>query len=470
MPLMSVGQKLGGKALRGGIHLVLRQIFSAGLSLVSILVLARVLGPQQYGIVAIALGIFYFLIWTSKLGLHVYLIRQPDLPQDAPAQVLAFFNTVGAGFCLLLWAAAPLFGSWTGQQEITGVMRWLPLPVWCEMVASVAISLLERELNFARVGLIETVAQTCNSGLAIALVLSGWNYWGPIAGLIVQYVLLVILAHLSRPVSWRWRWHSEVIHPALRYGLTFTGSDWILSLRLLTVPLFVSRLLGVEAAGIASIAVRLVDQLALLRIVTRRLSISVLAKLTGQPARIRQAISRGMAYQAMLVGLVCAGFSCCAAWLIPLMFGAEWLPSVQLYPLVALAGLVGSLFDLHTSALYAAGHNREVARLNAVCIGVIWLMTWLLLPLLNVWGYGIAELMAIPCYGLIHQSLTQLCGTPDYRNALWLVLAATPALLLGPWLPTVWGLGLLALGYGVVLAIPDVRRVPFELIEAWRSR
>lgn len=468
---MKIAPALKTKVLQGGLYLTLRQLLAAGISLVSVLVIARALGPESYGIVAIASSILYFTIWTGKLGLEVYLIRQPDLSEDGPEQVLAFFNTVGVAICVLLWLAVPILGLWTGQSVVSQVLRWLVPVVWVEMLGSVSIAMLERELRFAQVGLIETLAQASNCLLAVPLVLLNWGYWGPIAGLALQFTIYSLVARYFYPIPWGWRWRWSFIRSALRYGLAYSASSWILCLKNLTLPLFVTRLAGLEAAGIISIAIRFVDQLGMLRIVVSRLSISALAKLNGKPDMIRHAISRGIVYQGLLVGPLCAVFSCCAALVIPMMFGPDWLPSTQVFPFIAFATLVNTVFNLHSSALYVAGHNREVAQFHIWYVGLFWLACWLLIPVLGLWGYAAAEIVALLSYVSIHSSLVKLCGVPNYADGFWLIVATAPALLLGPWLPPVLGFGTLAFGYGLLLLLrPSVRRVPVELYSVWRSR
>ena len=61
---------LKNKVVKGGLYLALRQLVIVGLSVLSILVIAKQLGPANYGILVNALGIFYFTTWTGKLGLH----------------------------------------------------------------------------------------------------------------------------------------------------------------------------------------------------------------------------------------------------------------------------------------------------------------------------------------------------------------------------------------------------------------
>ncbi len=462
---------LKDKILKGGLSLAVRQIVTSGLSLVSILVVARVLGPEQYGIVAFGMGIFYFLVWINKLGIGVYVTRVSELSADAPRQILALFNQISLVTAVVLWVSAPAIAAWTKQPETLWVVRCLALPLWFEMVGDASIMLMFRELQFAEVGVAEAIGQLANYGLAIPLVLTGKGYWGPIWGLTLQQLVVMVMVWRHRPIPWGWRWTKGCIFPALQGGLAYTGSASLLSLKALTVPLLVTRLAGVEAAGIVSIAVRFADQLAILRQVLNQMSISVLSKFMGQPERIRAALSQGMVYQVLLVAPACAVFSCCAAWLIPLLFGDEWLRSTQIFPMIAAGVILSTLFELHTSTLYAAAKNREVAIFNATYISLQWITALIVLPIVGIWGYGFAELATIPSYGVIHRSLTKLFGSPDYKNAFLLVAATFPALFAGPWIPVPLGLLLLAVSYGLVLLIsPELKALPMEILKIWKSR
>lgn len=461
---MSNKQDLKGKVFKGGVYLALRQFFAIGLSLVSALVIARILGPEKYGIVAVVVGVFYYLSWATSLGLNIYLVSQPKLPEDAQEQILAFYNTVGALLCFLAWVITPAIGVWTGQPVVGELLRFLVPALWLHMLGVASIGMLERELRFAEVGLIETLAQTANYLVAVPLVLIYQSYWGPILGYLVQFLLFAVLANYYYPIRLRLRWRWGFLKGALRYGLVFSGASWVLTLRNLVVPLLVSRLAGMEAAGIISISIRLTEQLALLRLVIRRLSISVLAKVSDNLESTRAAISQGITYQAILVGPLLAVFSCCSAWLIPLLFGPKWIPSVQIFPLIAAAALVSTIFDLHASALHAVGKNYDVFKFNLLNIALLWLASLIALPMLGVWGYGVAEILALPSYFLMHYLLSKFCGSPNYWDAFWVMIATLPPLLLGPWLPITVSLPILILSYGSLIVFrPNIRTILAKL-------
>lgn len=447
---MPTSKSLKEKILKGGISLSIRQILVAGLSLINVLVIARILGPERYGIVTIILGIFYFFTPTLKLGLQVYLVRKPDLLKNETKQIVAFYNTAGVAIIALLWSAAPLIGWWTGKSEVTQGLRLVLPALWLDQVSRISITMLERELRFAQVGIIEAAAQIANYLLSVLLVLMGWGFWGPIVGTVVRYIVQALLGYFFYPVAWGWRWNWQDLKPALHYGLSYSSSDWLLNLKNLRVPLLVSRLVGVEAAGLISIAIRLADQLAILRMVVRRMSISVMAKFIDNPKKTQNAITQGMAYQALLIGPVCAVFSCLSAWIIPIMFSEKWLISAKVFPFIALGTMIGGIFELHAATLYATGHNYEVGRRNIWFVGLLWLATLILMPFLGLWGYGLAEIIALPSYYWIHLSIAKLFGSPKYQNVFWLTLASAVPLFAGAFLPPIFGIAILIVSYGSV--------------------
>lgn len=457
------------KVVKGGLYLALRQLVSVGLSILSILVIARVLGTENYGILVNALGIYYFITWTGKLGLHVYLIQQKQLPEDAPAQVLTFFGLLSVGFALGLWILAPGISSWTGEPAVADLVRWLPLPIAAELAASVSIAMLERNLAFAQVGLIEICAQIANYAVALPLVLTGWRYWGPLVGLCVRGVVLLVLAQWLYRVGVRSRLRWNFLRPALRYGLTFSLSHWVISLRALTIPVLVTPIAGVEAAGLVSIAIRLAEQLSTLRMVVRRMSISVMAKLTDNAVAVRNTVSRGMAYQALLIGSVCSAFACLDSWIVPRLFGDEWLQSTYIFPLIALSAMVRAMFDLHSGALYAVDRNAEVTKAYSVYIVLLWVGCLLLLPTFGLWGYGLAELLTVFSNVLLHRALIKIYGAPEYTAAIWLTMAAMVPIF-GSLVSPAVGIVAFVVSYGLVLMVPEVRAVPQELARAVKSR
>ena len=467
---MPTPSSIKNKVLRGGVFLTLRQLLSSGLSLISVFVIARTLGPEKYGLVASSFGLFYFISWTGQMGLNTYLMRQPDLQENEPEQLLAFYSTVGLLFCGAVWAIAPIFSQWTGVSEVSTIIRWLVPAMWLNMVGGVPAGMLTRELAFARVSLVESLSQIANYLLSVPIVLIYKSYWGPIAGMLLQFLMAASLAYAFYPIRLTLRWRWSHLSRMMAYGITFFVASGVQSLRVLTIPLFVTPLAGVEAAGIVGITIRMLEQLSLLRNVIRGMSISVMAKLMNDASAIQRAIKRGMSYLALLMMSVCALFACLSPWLIPFAFGSEWVQSTQIFPPVAFAASAIAVFDLHLATLHALGKNNEVTFQNVVYIGLLWLCCSLLIPPLGLWGYAIAEVAALPSLYFSHRFFSQLYGSPNYWNAALLLATAIPALIASVLLSPIESFVILSFSYGVlVMASSEIRDVLIDVFQIAKS-
>lgn len=454
--------------------LTYRQLVTTGLSCLSLAITARVLGPETYGIVAVPLGLVACLAGPVDLGLTGHLARQE--PQPQPERALTVHTTMGLAFCGLIWLVAPAVAIWTGQPAVSLLLRWLLPALWLQAVARVPLALLEREQRFAEVGLVETVAEVANAVVAAATVLIFRNDWGVIAGYLLQSALLAGLAYYYQPVSWRWRWPGPWLRAALRESVATAGADWMGRLRGL-IPLGVTLLAGFEAAGLIYLTNQIIEHLALLRRVARRMSANLIFQISENLISTRAILGQGMTYQTMLFGPLLGAFAAIAIWIIPLALGPSWLLSVQILPLLAIAALIRAAFDLHLITLTAVGHRLQVAQFHAGHLALLAVVAWLTLPAVGVWGYGLAEILALLSCGLLHRALVQLCGAPKYRDAAWVIGATLPPLLLPPWTPIIgpWlagalSLTLLIISYWLLLRYrPTIIKLMKTLVSLLRS-
>lgn len=166
-------------------------------------VLARVLLPEDFGVVAAATVAVSFsqVFWDS--GLARALVQHP---QDDPASADAvFWLNMGIALFLVLalFASAPLLAAFFGDKRIADVLRVLSMQVPLAAACSVMAALMQRRFQFARLSWIRIIT-TAGPGLAsIPLALGGWGYWALIAGVLVGQVLqLAALIHFT---DWRLR-------------------------------------------------------------------------------------------------------------------------------------------------------------------------------------------------------------------------------------------------------------------------
>jgi PST family polysaccharide transporter len=248
----------------------------------------------------------------------------------------------------------------------------------------------------------------------------GFGAWAPTLAWVAQQLILAAALLISARYRPRFVWNGAQAREMINYGVSFSASTWVWQLRALVNPFIVGRFGGAGMVGIVALTIRLVEYLSFVKSVTWRLAIAALGRLQDNRARLGRAVSEGMGLQLVALGPLLVLFGWIAPWAIPFLFGPEWLPVLQIYPFVALSYLANATFSLHASALYVLRRNWDVALFHAVHVVLFAGTALLLVPRLGLTGYGLAELVALASYIMLHYYLAAQIGEPRYGPAiLW---------------------------------------------------
>ena len=426
------------KVLRGGVYLFLRQGLGVAISTVGIILLTRTIGPSAYGVYGAAIGIYNFLLILFTWGVEVYLIRHEEEPQlqdyHQAFSLLLLLGSVGAGLAIL---ALPTMERWVRLEGFGPVATVMFAGLPLVLLGRVPLARLERALDYRSVALIELSVLVVYYLVALPLAYQGFGPWAPIGGWSAQELSRLGLLYRTSAYRPRLHWEWARVRAMVGYGLGFSASIWVWQLRMLVNPLVVGRYAGADAVGYVALAIRMVEQLSVLREITWRLSIPALARVQGNLTRMVKAISEGSSLQTMASGIPLVAFGLVAPWVVPALFGSRWVPLLEVYPFIALGYLANSAFNLHSSALYVLQKNWQVTMFHLVHIVLFAGSALLLVRYIGVRGYGWAEIVALPSYVVIHACVAVYIGRPRYAHAgIWFTAWAIPLFgwqFLGPW-------------------------------------
>jgi PST family polysaccharide transporter len=218
----------------------------------------------------------------------------------------------------------------------------------------------------------------------------------------------------------RLAWDTTIVRSILHYTLGYAASDWLWQVRGLINPLIVGHFLPSEAVGQVGLAIRMLELLSFTKTVAYRLSVAVLAKVQHEPAKLVEAATDGMRLQTLALGPVLIGFSWFGGILLALVFGNRWDPVMLIYPYLALSYLTNAQFNMHSSILYVLHRNWAVTWFHIVHIVLFAGAAWIFVGRFGIVGYGFAEMAALLSYPVIHRSVTNIVGSPNYGiSALW---------------------------------------------------
>lgn len=185
----------------------LSEIASRSASALLLLVLARLLAPDDFGVVAAATVVISLSQVFADAGLDKALIQRRD-HVDASANIVFWLNVAfGALVALILVAAAPAIGSFFHDPRIVDVVRILALQVPLASIALVHAAILKRDLRFKELFWVRLLTTTSGAIVSLPLAFLGMGYWALIFGtLLGQGAQAAVLWWRA---AWRPAWRND---------------------------------------------------------------------------------------------------------------------------------------------------------------------------------------------------------------------------------------------------------------------
>ncbi len=418
------------RAVTGTASLVLRQVFIRGLGFVGMLVLARLLNPEVFGLFAIASFLIVLAESLSTLGLNAALVRRRegvselDLRTVFTAQ-LGFVVTAGIG----IWLAAPAIVAHYGlAADSLAVIRVMALVLVLNLFRTVPDVLLQRRMRFDLIAVAQSLEYVVYFAVAILLAAKGYGIWALIVATLLRSATGVAL--MMRFARW-------LPVPGFDFGVFRSLLNVAVPIQLSTVvslvhnaivPVVIGSLLGVAAVGVVNLARTILD--AALRqplLMLSRVQLRVSGRVQDDPARLASSVETALFASAGLAFIPAALLLVVADRLIQLLLGDAWLGAVPVIRFLSLAFAAYALLLPATSALKALGDSWTALTVNLLLTGIALLVTLALAEWLAVMSFGLAMLLAVPAGAAL--ALHRASRVIDFRAAPQVLPVAAAALV-----------------------------------------
>lgn len=328
-------------------------------------VLARLLLPEDYGVVALA-SMFNILIGVFLgTGLGTALVQKKDV-DDLDCDTVFWTNLAfGAVVYLVIFLAAPLAAALYHKPLITPLMRVMALTIPVGALGGVQNATLERELMFRRFFWATLASNSVSAVVGIAMACAGYGPWalvaqGMAAGVAGTAVMFCIVRWKPRlrfsrerfRTMFSFAWKNQA---AGAIGtLCFQLKGYLIGYRYSTADLaFFNRGEGVPDMFLSNVNGTINGVL-----------FPSLAKLQGDPAAVKSGIRRAMMTSSYVLAPMLLGLAAVADHLVPLLYSERWAPSVPFMQVACCTALVTILNTANLQALLAIGRADEILRLE----------------------------------------------------------------------------------------------------------
>lgn len=418
------------------------------------LLLARMLVPTDFGLVAIGATLMVFATALSDGGLGSGLIRRARPPDRRELRaVLAIQLTL----TLILAVAVAAVASGFGKAGLVVAIMMAGLPFAAFQTPGKV--LLSRALRFQRLALIDAISIVVFYLWAVTGVLAGLGVWAMATGAVARALAGSIVAlRLSGigflPPSFA---GSRALAPLVRFGVRFQAVSFTNVAREQGVNALTAAIAGVSALGLWTLARRLLEMPLLMFESLWRVSFPVMSQLLARREDPAPLIERSLALSSIVAGLILSSVAGAAPEFVPSVFGAQWretglVVAVSCVPLL----IAGPLSVSTIGYLYAAGNPSSVLRATFCQTLILFVIAFPLLPIVGVvalpvgWFAG-AVVEAI----VLGRATAKLAGARIVRPLAAPIISALMAGTTGAWIAARGNPGLVSglMGGGVAIAL-----------------
>ncbi len=355
------------------------------ISFINTLLLARLLTPEDYGLMAIVMVVVGFIGFFNEIGLGSAIKQRLEISQQQLNGCFTLALLISVALYLAVYLASPAIAGYYGHEVLTDVLRFIALSFIIGAAATVPDALIAREMRFKLYAGIEFAMILLQCALTLLLAALGYEVWALAWGFVASQAFKTLcIVYFSQ---WRPSRFGNVAAAGslVRFGATVTYSRLTWYFYNNAQTLIIGKVLNAQALGVYSMAATLAT-LPTSHITSLVIQIAspLFSKLQLEPERLDNALCRLSSGIALLGFPVMAGMALTADQLVPVLLGPNWLEAVLPLQILCILGLFKSVDPLITQAFISVGKANITARYTSLCAVVLPLSVFI-----GAWFYGL---------------------------------------------------------------------------------
>lgn len=336
-----------------------------GVQFVVMVVLARLLQPSDFGLMAMLLVFTTFAALLAEGGLGSALIQKQSTTANDETSVFLVNLCAGSLLGILLWMMASPIADFYAQPRLVPLLHLMVCVLPLGAMAAVPNAVLTQRLDFRTRATAELLASLCSGLLALWLAWRGYGVWSlawqAVAGAGLRALLLWMFS------GW-WpsgRFDRHAFAGLFRFGgfLLLANVLNVAALRLQS--LLIGRLFDARALGFYSMAQDTQQAPAqFINGLLNRVGLPMLSAVAGQPAKLAGALRLSLRLSMFVFAPCMAAIAVFAEPLIVALYGKGWEPAAPILAILALAAIFWPLHVLNLVAIAARGRSDLVLKLE----------------------------------------------------------------------------------------------------------
>ena len=348
------------RTISSGLITAAAQVAQFFLNLANVMVLARLLAPQEFGLVAMVMTVMGFLRIFQDAGLSTATVQRQEITH-AQVSNLFWVNVAMGGLTTVLMAlSAPAIAWFFREPRLVGITLVLSITFLLASSAVQHMALLNRQMRFGVIAAIDVVSMLSGYVIGVGMALLKYGYWALVSASVTQVAIRLVLTWSIS--QWRPRLPSRDTHTwhMIRFGIDITTGALMYSLARGADNLLIGRFFGPAAVGLYSrgfILLRRPLEQFVVPITT--VFVPALSRMQGQNDRYRRTFLH--VFEAIaLITFLFAGI--CLALSYPLTLaalGPKWRAAASIFAAFAVAAPAYALLPASTWLFASQGRGKD---------------------------------------------------------------------------------------------------------------
>lgn len=360
-------KNLKEKTIRGGLARLCAQGADFSLRLVSLMVLAHLLGPQDFGLVGMVTAFTGVLVLFRDFGLSAAAIQHPNVTEEQTSTLFWINVLVGAILALFTAAMAPFIAVFYHEPRLVGVASALACGFLLNAVGVQHGAMLQRQMRFNSLAVVSITSLVVSTFIGIGGAVAGYGYWALVSMALTQPLLNTLGVWLAS--GWiPGRPRRQVgIRSMMHFGGTMTLNGVVLYIASNFEKVLLGRFWGADTLGIYGRAYQLINiPTANLNSAAGEVAFSALSRLQEDPSRLKSYFLKGYSVvlaMTMPLTLACALF---ADDMVIVFLGPKWTAAVPIFRLLAPTILVFAIANPLSWLINSLGMIRRAFKMVSV--------------------------------------------------------------------------------------------------------
>ena len=381
------------KMITGSFWMIGVNLFRRGVGVISTIVLARLLPPADFGLVAMASVLVVMMQAVTEFGFDVALIQKQNCTRthyDTAWTFKILFATVSALVLVTLaWPAAEFYS----EARVMPIVLALSIGVLLRGFENIGIVDFRKDFEFNREFRFFSTIKLSAATVTIILAIIFRSYWALVIGMITSRIVGLILSYTMSP--YRPRFSIAARAELFGFSAWLFLNNILMFVRTRGADFIVGRVLGARSLGLFTIGTEIASlpTTELIAPINRAIFPGY-SKISDDPHRMRQAFLNVFSVISIIAIPSAIGIAVISTTAIPVLLGPKWLDAIPLVHAMAIVGLLTSLHSNTGAAYFALGKPRIHVVLQSISAAILLPCAFIFADKFGIVGVAYAYLLA----------------------------------------------------------------------------